>query len=182
VSPWPCATGSTIGTGGGGSNPFGWMGTPAALTNCATYQSSATTCEMPTQTSLQPDPTLGPEIPYVLGWLYGKTSTSLYLSGVRKFGGSQFGGPGGGPGSPLPPVGPFANGLTGAFPDALVPCGQAPCGGRGPGQALGKYFGFSAGAGNANNAWAYSIPKSSSQVYNSSMSGKVITSGKIGVQ
>ena len=182
TDPWPCTTGSNIGTGGGGSNPYGWIGTPAALTNCASYQSSALTCESPTQVSLQPDPTLSPEVPAVLGWMYDKTGTISYLNGVQRFGSSEFGGSGGGPGSTLPPSGPLATGLTGAFAAPLVPCGQAPCGGSGPGQALGKYFGFSAGAGNANNAWAYSIPKSSSQVYNSSMSGKVITSGKIGVQ
>jgi hypothetical protein len=88
-------------------------------------------------------------------WLYWRTGNTKYMTWAEESAGTDYGGSGGGPGSPLPPAGPYATGFTGNFLFALPPCGSLPCGGAGPSIALGKDFGFSAGAGNANNAMAY---------------------------
>jgi hypothetical protein len=142
---WPCASASGI-----SGNGFGWIGTPSASTDCALFGSVATTCEGPI------DPSLTHEVHAMWSWLYWKTGIPKYQIWAEESAGTDYGGSGGGAGSPLPPAGPFATGYTGNFLASLPPCGSPPCGGVGP-SALGKDYGFSAGAGNANNAMAYLI-------------------------
>jgi hypothetical protein len=146
TASWPCASASGI-----NANGFGWIGTPPAAVDCASYGSIAATCEGPV------DPSLTHEVHAMWAWLYWKTGNSKYLTWAQESAGTDYGGSAGGPGSPLPPAGPFAAGFTGNFRDPLPPCGTQPCGGYGVASALGKAFGFSAGAGNANNAMAYML-------------------------
>jgi hypothetical protein len=143
---WPCASASNI-----NANGFGWIGAPSASTNCALFGSIATTCEGPI------DPSLSHEVHAMWSWLYWKTGNGKYMTWAQQSAGTDYGGSSGGPGSSLPPAGPFATGSTGNFLSSLPPCGSTPCGGYGAAIALGKDFGFSAGAGNANNAMAYLI-------------------------
>jgi hypothetical protein len=145
-SAWPCASASGVGGIAGG-----WIGTPSASTNCALFGSVATTCEGPV------DPSLSHEVHAMWSWLYWRTGNSKYMTWAEQSAGTDYGGSGGGPGSPLPPAGPYATGSTGNFLSSLPPCGGPPCGGYGPLIGLGKDFGFSAGAGDANNAMAYLI-------------------------
>ncbi len=145
-SGWPCASAAGI-----NSNGFGWTAAPPAAINCASYGSIATTCEGPV------DPSLSHEVHAMWAWLYWRTGNTKYLTWAQQSAGTDYGGSGGGPGSPLPPAGPDATGFTGNFLSALPPCGSLPCGGYGTAISLGKDFGFSAGAGNANNAMAYMI-------------------------
>jgi hypothetical protein len=146
ATSWPCASASNVTVAGPG-----WVAAPAAATNCASYGSIATTCEG------APDPSLSHEVHAMWSWLYWKTGNSKYMTWALQSAGTDYGGSGGGPGSPLPPAGPYATGFTGNFLSALPPCGTSPCGGYGVSIALGKDFAFSAGAGNANNAMAYLI-------------------------
>jgi hypothetical protein len=141
---WPCASASGI-----NANGFGWIAAPSAATNCALFGSVATTCEGPI------DPSLSHEVHAMWSWLYWRTGNTKYMTWAEESAGTDYGGSGGGPGSPLPPAGPYATGSTGNFLSSLPPCGSSPCGGYGPSISLGKDFGFSAGAGNANNAMAY---------------------------
>jgi len=163
---WPCASASGI-----NGNGFGWIGTPSASTNCALFGSVATTCEGPI------DPSLSHEVHAMWSWLYWKTGITKYKTWAQESAGTDYGGSGGGPGSLLAPAGPYATGYTGNFLASLPPCGSAPCGGGGP-SALGKDYGFSAGAGNANNAMAYFILGSPGDPFvNRRFSGQVRITG-----
>jgi hypothetical protein len=146
ATAWPCASASNV-TGAG----YGWMAAPAAPNNCASYGSSALTCEG------VPDPSLAHEMHMVWSWLYWQTGDNKYRTWAQQSMGTDYGGPGGGPGTPTVPVGPYATGNPGNFAWDLPACVSAPspCGGYGPVIGLGKNYAFSAGAGNANNALAY---------------------------
>jgi len=150
ASPWPCASASGIDGQG-----FGWMAAPKARTDCASLGSlKAQTCEG------GPDPSLSHEVHAMWAWLYWKLGDGKYKTWAQQTFGTDYGGPGGGPGSLTKPVGPFATGAVGNFAVALPACGAPdnappPCGGDGPFNGLGKSFGFTTGAGNAPNALAY---------------------------
>jgi hypothetical protein len=152
ADPWPCDT--TAGIDGVG---YGWVATPAARTDCASLGSlKAQACEG------VPDPSLSHEIHAMWGWLYWRTGETKYKTWAQQTFGTDYGGPKGGPGTPTEPAGPFATGNVGNFVVALPACAAPdnappPCGGYGPANALGKSFGFSAGAGNAPNTLAYIV-------------------------
>jgi hypothetical protein len=152
AAPWSCDT--TTGINGQG---YGWVATPAARTDCASLGSpKAQTCEG------TPDPSLSHEIHAMWAWLYWRTGETKYKTWAQQTFGTDYGGPKGGPGTPTEPAGPFATGNVGNFVVALPACGAPdnappPCGGYGPGNGLGKSFGFSTGAGNAPNALAYFV-------------------------
>ena len=181
---WTCGTGTTSGIG---AVRFGWMAVPQALNNCAVYSvsgtpSNAATCESTTRVDLQPDPSLAHEMHYVWAWDYAHGNTTA-LAWSQQSAGTDYGGSAGGPGSSISAGGPYAVGIgnTGNFDYALYPCtaNPAPCdnNGVGPANALGKSFGFSAGAGNANNAWAeyQALPV---LPINTSTAGTIIVKGK----
>jgi len=152
ASPWSCE--STSGIDGSG---YGWVATPAARTDCAALGSlKAQACEG------TPDPSLSHELHAMWAWLYWQTGDPKYKTWAQQTLGTDYGGPKGGPGTPTEPAGPFATGNVGNFGAALPSCGAPdnappPCGGYGPVSGLGKSFGFSAGAGNAPNAFAYLV-------------------------
>ena len=169
ATSWPCASASNVTL-----TNLGWLAAPSAATNCATSGSVATTCEG------APDPSLSHELHAMWSWLYWRTGNSKYMTWALQSAGTDYGGSGGGPGSSLPPAGPYATGYTGNFLSSLPPCGIAPCGGYGEAVALGKDFGFSAGAGNANNAMAYLILGSpETPVLNRRFSGQTRTIGHV---
>jgi hypothetical protein len=147
ASSWSCASATGI------TSFAGWLGAPAASNNCAVYGSKANTCEG------VPDPSLAHEMHAVWSWLYWQTGNNDYLTWTQQSAGSDYGGPGGGPGTPTASIGPFATGAAGNFVWALPACNTAspPCGGYGVLNSLGKNYAFSAGAGNANNALAYMV-------------------------
>jgi hypothetical protein len=150
-APWSCASASAIDGAG-----FGWIGSPAAASNCAILGSLAQTCEG------IPDPSLSHEVHAIWSWLYWQTHDRKYFTWALQSAGTDYGGRGGGPGTPTAPVGPFATGNVGNFLWALPSCGAPdfaapPCGGFGAVNSRGKNYAFSAGAGNANNAFAYLV-------------------------
>ena len=150
-SAWACASTSSIDGGG-----YGWAAAPRAWRNCNLYGSLATSCEV------VPDPSLSHEVHALWSWLFWKTGNFKYRQWALESFGTDYGGAGGGPGTPTSPVGAYATGATGNFDSALPPCtgigaAPAPCGGVGALSSLGKDFGFSAGVGDANNALAYFI-------------------------
>ena len=149
ATPWSCTSASGIDGVG-----YGWIASPAAPANCAVLGSIAQTCEG------VPDPSLSHEVHAIWSWLYWQTHDLKYLTWALQSAGTDYGGRGGGPGTPTAPVGPFATGNVGNFLWALPACtapdfAAPPCGGYGAINSLGKNYAFSAGAGNANNALAY---------------------------
>jgi hypothetical protein len=140
---WPsgCGSGNTQSRGS-----VAWSGQWEQSTSCA--PSITPHCEGPSLDWAH-------DLPGVWMWLYRKLGTAKYLDWAGHLLGADYGGPGGGPGTPTAAVGPYSSGAHGNFDQSMEPCGIAPCGGWTKLTALmGKSYGMSAGSGDAPNAVA----------------------------